>query len=290
MESQLTFRPFARLATLVVAVELTLFACLSTAAVAQQVPVRPNEPHHRLMWENESVRVFDFDLPAKTQTESYSSQLDLIVLALADSTLTELRSGHDPELLVFRKGEPRSFTAGLTLSLRNRMDITFRAVVVEVLLPSPSPPDCGCKPSSPGAGCGCGSGGGSVGDGGGYWVHGSRVGQIGVHTYGLQPVATFVARNRPEQLPELPVKAGDHGKLLIAIDDLEYRLGSSGPGRFSSLAQGGTLWIERETWIRFPQPANCTWDNFLVDGKVSPSCLTSVFVTLEPRPEATNRK
>jgi hypothetical protein len=121
-------------------------------------------------------------------------------------------------------------------------------------------------------------------------VHGSKFGQFGIDTYGLRPVATFISRRRPEPVPELPVKSGDHGKLLIAIDDLEYRFGSLDPGRFSSLAQGETLWIERETWIRFPQPSSCTWDNFLVDGKVSPACLTSVFVTLEPQPETTSRK
>jgi hypothetical protein len=290
MESQFSCRPCVAVAVLIVAVELTFLVTLSTDAAAQQVVPLLNEPHHHFVLENEYVRVFSLDLQAQTQTEPYGSSNDLIVLALTDSELTELRPGEDPKVLKFKKGEPQSFTDGHEFSLRNQKDSAFQAMVVEVLLAPPPPPDCGCKPSSPGAGCGCGSGGGSVGDGGGYWIHGSRIGQIGIHTYGLQPVATFFARNRPEPLPELPVKAGDHGKLLIAIDDLEYRLGSSAPGRFSSLAQGGTLWIERETWIRFPQPANCTWDNFLVGGRVSPTCLTSVFVTLEPRPEATNRE
>jgi hypothetical protein len=290
MESQISCRPCVAVAVLIVAVELTFLVTLSTDAAAQQVVPLLNEPHHHFVLENEYVRVFSFDLPAQTQTETYGSSNDLIVLALTDSELTELRLGQDPKVLKFKKGEPQSFTDGHEFSLRNQKDSTFQAMVVEVLLAPPPPPDCGCKPSGPGAGCGRGSGGGSVADGGGYWIHGNKVGQIGIYTYGLQPVATSIARNRSEPLPELLVKAGDHGKLLIAIDDLEYRSGSSDPARFSLLAQGETLWVERETWISFPQPANCTWDNFQVDGKVRPTCLTSVFVTLEPRPEATSRK
>jgi len=240
---------------LIVAAELALVT-LSTVAAAQQVAPLLNESHHRLVWENEFVRAFGFELPAQVQTKIYGSQHDFIVLALADSKLTRLRPGEDLEVLSFRKGEPQLFTGGIAISFQNQMDATFRATVVELLLPPRAPKSCGCPTGSPGTRCVCGgSGGGSIGDGGGHWVHGSKLGQFGIDTYGLRPVATFISRNRPEPLPELPVTSGDHGKLLIAIDDLEYRFGRSDPGRFSLLAQGETLWIERETWIRFPQPS-----------------------------------
>jgi hypothetical protein len=277
-------------AILNIAANALLFATISVVARAQRVPSLQDEPHHRLVWENKSVRVFDFQLPAETRTESYGSQHDLIVLALADSQLTELRLGQDSEILSFRKGEPQAISGGLPFSLRNQKDVAFRAMVVELLLPRPPPPDCGCKPSGAGVGCGCGVGGGSVGDGTGNWVHGRTVGQIGIDTYGLQPIATFTSKVRPGPLPEFLVRADDRGKLLIAIDDIEYRFDGSHAGRYSWLVRGGTLSIEQETWIRYPQPANCSWDNFLVDGKVSSTCVPSVFVVLGVRLEATNRK
>jgi hypothetical protein len=260
---------------------------LSPPAVSQDMTPLADEPHHRVVFENQYFRVLSLELPARSETPAYGSKNDSLLMAFADFKLTEVRPGHEVDLLMAR-GEPRFFAGGVVHKLRNATDTAFRGATVEILIPrSPFPPEpkCDCKPTTPGGGCLCGSAGTPVlmGDGVGHWVHQSTEGQVTVGTYGLRPIAMFTPVSRPGPLPELRVEPGDHGKLLIAADDIDYRLEVSDTQHISRLSCGDSLWVTQVIWIKYPQPATCTWDNFLIAGKLSPACQPSVFVLLEPR-------
>ena len=131
----------------------TVFAALlMTAALAAApppaVPVE-KEPLHHLKLENEYVRVFDVQVPARGQTLYHVHSHDYVFVTLGDSHVrSDLADGKSIELTL-KNGEARFSAAPLTHRAVNLADTPFHNLTVEVLKPAGSPPEAP-QPAMPG--------------------------------------------------------------------------------------------------------------------------------------------
>lgn len=263
-----------------------IWIILASAASAQQPLSISDESHHHFVLESQFFRVYTLELPPQTGTQGYGCEHDCLLLPLYDSELLD-----NKDSLHLRKGEPRWLAAHVIHSLMNHSHAVFRAITIENLASQLdwAQPECGCKPTpqdAAGVGCGCGVGGGLVADGASHWMHAQTHGQVTVETYGLRPIATFMSKDRPGPLPETPVEPGPSGELLVAVDEVIYR--PNGSEHISILPTGTAMWVQQQISVEYPQPPDCSWSNFLVDGKVSSTCETSVFVLIKPQPTGTD--
>ena len=251
---------------------------LASVAPAQRAVTISDEPHHRFVLKNQFFRVYQLELAAKAGTQSYTSKHDCLLIALNDADLLD-----NANRLQMHKGDPWPLAKNVAHSLMNDGDGTVQAIAIENLmiqLDEP-PPKCDCKPESEGGACVCSGGGsGSGGDGIGHWVHAQAHGKVTIEAYGLQPIATFMSKDRPGPLPEMEIKPDAPGELFIAVDDVVYR--SKASERSSILPRGTAMWIQQDISVAYPQPSDCSWDNFLIDGKRRGACKTSVFVLVKP--------
>jgi hypothetical protein len=255
-------------------------------AAAQQPVSVSDESHHHFVLENQFFRVYTLELAPQSRTQSYTCEHDCLLLPLYDSELLD-----NTDSLRLRKGEPWWLATHVTHSLINHSGAVFQAIAIENLAAQldRSQPKCGCKPAAQGAsgvGCGCGVGSGLVADGASHWMHAQTHGQVTVETYGLQPTAIFISKDRTGPLPEMQIQPGASGELLVAVDDFMYRM--NGSERVSILPSGEAMWVQQQISIHYPEPPDCSWSNFLVDGKVSSTCKTSVFVLIKPQLPAAN--
>lgn len=105
-----------------------------SAASQERVPAEiTNEPHHRLLLENELVRVFAVTIPP--HQESYvRHEHNFLTIALQDGEVIMWRGG-GADVMHFpaKEGDARFFMRGDVLGMRNQTNAEYRNITVEFL-------------------------------------------------------------------------------------------------------------------------------------------------------------
>jgi len=110
-----------------------LLATLLTAqALAPEVEITA-EPHHHLTLENKSVRVFNVDVPAHSDTLMHWHRHDYIYVTLGDTEVVNAVKDKPPVTVKLQDGETRFSPATFAHVARNLTDQPFRNVTIEIL-------------------------------------------------------------------------------------------------------------------------------------------------------------
>jgi oxalate decarboxylase/phosphoglucose isomerase-like protein (cupin superfamily) len=115
----------------------TLFFCLiatllAAQATAPEVEITA-EPHHHLTLENKSVRVFNLEVPAHTDTLMHWHRHDYIQVTLGDTEIVNAVKDKPPVTVKLQDGETRFSPATFAHVARNLTDQPFRNVTIEIL-------------------------------------------------------------------------------------------------------------------------------------------------------------
>ena len=112
---------------------LCLFATLLTAqAVAPEVEITA-EPHHHLTLENKSVRVFNVDIPAHTETLMHWHRHDYIAVNLGAAEVVNAVKDKPPVTVKLQDGQTTFSPATFAHIARNLADQPFRNVTIEIV-------------------------------------------------------------------------------------------------------------------------------------------------------------
>ncbi|MGC2325200.1 MAG: hypothetical protein WA604_00685 [Candidatus Sulfotelmatobacter sp.] len=107
-------------------------ALLPAQAAAPEVEITA-EPHHRLVLENASIRVFNVDLPPHTESLMHWHRHDYVYVMLGPTEVVNAVEGKDPVTVKLVEGETR-FTPGPFAHIaRNISDQPFRNLTIEIL-------------------------------------------------------------------------------------------------------------------------------------------------------------
>ncbi|MGA7927928.1 MAG: hypothetical protein WCA20_18310 [Candidatus Sulfotelmatobacter sp.] len=115
----------------------TLFFCLiatllAAQATAPEVEITA-EPHHHLTLEDKSVRVFNLEVPAHTDTLMHWHRHDYIQVTLGDTEIVNAVKDRPPVTVKLQDGETRFSPASFAHVARNLTDQPFRNVTIEIL-------------------------------------------------------------------------------------------------------------------------------------------------------------
>ena len=112
---------------------LCLIATLLAAqATAPEVEITA-EPHHRLTFENKSVRVFNVEVPPHAETLMHWHRHDYIYVTLGASEISNEVKGKPPVTVKLQDGETRFSPATFAHIARNLSDRPFKNVTIEIL-------------------------------------------------------------------------------------------------------------------------------------------------------------
>jgi Cupin len=112
-----------------------LFVCLAILAIPSAAPEVEiiAEPHHHLVLENQSVRVFKVDVPPHSDTLMHWHRHDYIYVTLGDTEVVNAVKDKPPVTLKLRDGETRFSPATFAHIARNLSDQPFRNITIEIL-------------------------------------------------------------------------------------------------------------------------------------------------------------
>lgn len=110
-------------------------ALFSANASAQSVVSIEQEPAHRLVLQNEKVRVFDVELPPGADSLWHVHRYDGISVRLADATVADESQDGQAETLHLRQGAVAfgATPTPRTHRVRNAGETTFRNIYIELL-------------------------------------------------------------------------------------------------------------------------------------------------------------
>jgi quercetin dioxygenase-like cupin family protein len=91
------------------------------------------EPHHHLVFENQSVRVFKVEVAPHSDTLMHWHRHDYLFIALGAADLSNEVQGKAPASLRLQDGETRFAAASFAHLARNLSDQPFRNVTIELL-------------------------------------------------------------------------------------------------------------------------------------------------------------
>jgi quercetin dioxygenase-like cupin family protein len=111
---------------------LLCLAILALQAAAPEIEVIA-EPHHHLVLENKSVRVFNVEVPPHTDTLMHWHRHDYVYVTLGDAEIVNAVKDKPPVTLKLRDGETRFAPAPFAHIARNLGDQAFRNVTIEIL-------------------------------------------------------------------------------------------------------------------------------------------------------------
>lgn len=111
---------------------LLLAAAFLTAQTTKEVEITA-EPHHHQVLENESVRVFNVEVPPHADTLMHWHRHDYVYVMLGDSYVSNDVKGKAPVQIKFPDGETRFSPATFAHIARNLSDQPFRNVTIEYL-------------------------------------------------------------------------------------------------------------------------------------------------------------
>ncbi len=109
-----------------------LFLPCLFAQAAPEVEITA-EPHHRLVFANEQVRVFSVEVAPHSETQMHWHRHDYIFVTLGASEVVNAVKGKDPINLKLRDGQTLCVPAGFAHVARNLAEQPFRNVTVELL-------------------------------------------------------------------------------------------------------------------------------------------------------------
>jgi hypothetical protein len=111
------------------------FICLAILAILAAAPEVEiiAEPHHHLVLENQSVRVFKVDVPAHSDTLMHWHRHDYIYVTLGDTEVVNAVKDKPPVTLKLRDGETHFSPATFAHIARNLSDQPFRNITIEIL-------------------------------------------------------------------------------------------------------------------------------------------------------------
>jgi hypothetical protein len=213
-----------RIARMVIA--LAGAACM--AAAQERVPADiAKEPHHRLLLENELVRVFAVTIPP--HQESYvRHEHNFLTVVLQDGEVVKWRAG-ESDVMHFpvRQGDVRCLMRGDVLGMRNESNAEYRDITVE--FPDPGVTNYGYRWET------------------GKWDYGSSAinGPMDPHARFVNQLNLEMAIVSDVQLSSkdsLDAPIQDSRELVIAVTPLELRNGNDAKIR---LAPGEVVWLDR---------------------------------------------
>ena len=113
-----------------------LFCLIATLLAAQtsapEVEIT-NEPHHHLTFENQSVRVFNVEVPPHTDTLMHWHRHDYIYVTLGATEVVNAVKDKPAVTVKLQDGETRFSSATFAHIARNLTDQPFRNVTIEIL-------------------------------------------------------------------------------------------------------------------------------------------------------------
>ncbi len=116
-----------------------LFIMLSASVLLaqQQLPIDiAAEPHHRLLLENDNVRVFAVTIPPREATELARHEHNFLVVTFQDSEIASWAEGEAGVLTYrFRTNDIHFYFGGRARAMRNDTSSEYRNVTVEFLNP-----------------------------------------------------------------------------------------------------------------------------------------------------------
>jgi hypothetical protein len=146
-------RRHGKMAAMGLPFSLLAYFMLAAAATAQTAGIVPvdQEPMHKLVFENEYVRVFSVEVPPHLETKVHQHDRDYIFVTLADSDVQSDRLNEEPVHLQLKDGESRWTKGGFAHKAKNLSDKPFRNITIE-LKQSVGKPECGTAgmPQCPG--------------------------------------------------------------------------------------------------------------------------------------------
>lgn len=101
------------------------------AAAPEVVPV-DQEPAHKLVFENEYVRVFSVEVAPHSETKYHRHERDYVGVILGDADVESVRLGEAAVSLKLKDGEARFTKGGFAHKAVNKSDKPFRNVTVEL--------------------------------------------------------------------------------------------------------------------------------------------------------------
>ena len=107
-------------------------ALLAAQAAAPEVEITA-EAHHHLSFENQSVRVFDVEVPAHQDTLMHWHRHDYIAVNLGDVQIINAVKDKTPVTAKLVDGQTGFASAGFAHIARNISDQPFRNVTIEIL-------------------------------------------------------------------------------------------------------------------------------------------------------------
>jgi quercetin dioxygenase-like cupin family protein len=114
---------------------LLLFLLLTaflTAQPGQEVEVTA-EPHHHVVLANDQVRVFNVDVPPRSETLMHWHRHDYILVTVQGAQIVNAVEGKDPLSLTLADGDVRFVSAPFAHVFRNLGAQPFRNVTIELL-------------------------------------------------------------------------------------------------------------------------------------------------------------
>jgi mannose-6-phosphate isomerase-like protein (cupin superfamily) len=107
-------------------------ALLAAQAGAPEVEITA-EPHHHLVLENKSVRVFNVEVDPGAETQMHWHRHDYVYVTLGDTEIVNIVKDKAPATVKLRDGETRFSPATFAHIVRNPMNRPFRNITIEIL-------------------------------------------------------------------------------------------------------------------------------------------------------------
>jgi hypothetical protein len=111
---------------------LICLTLLAAQAAAPEVEIT-SEPHHHLVFENKSVRVFNVEVLPNTETQMHWHRHDYVSINLGSAEIANNVKDKSPVSLKLQDGEVRFASASFAHFVRTVGDQSFRNVTIEVL-------------------------------------------------------------------------------------------------------------------------------------------------------------
>ncbi len=105
---------------------------LAAQAAAPEVEITV-EPHHHLTFENKSVRVFNVDIPSRTDTLMHWHRHDYFYVTLGPTQILNSVKDKPPVTLTLQDGQTGFTPATFAHTVRPTADQPFRNVTIEIL-------------------------------------------------------------------------------------------------------------------------------------------------------------
>jgi len=120
-----------RAAKWVLVVYLAISAFSSSAFGSPKCLDAADEPHHRVIFENKEVRIFQLELARLQSTSAYCYAGPVLYFVPTESRTTRIATGYAGITHDWMPGEARFVAVPLERTVRNETNVTHREIIVE---------------------------------------------------------------------------------------------------------------------------------------------------------------